>query len=384
MKQLLNCIQTQSAILIFLLSSTAFAFDEVEIRSPYDKFRIQFEGGEYFINSNRVDIGPLKGFIKAFDKAVGDPCPKPLPKFPLQILLVSKEKSELAPDRKTMRRFSFDPKLLTDGEGCAGVHGRGIFYLPQHRTWYDKATSRLPLAKDFRLTLDGELIAHFEQVNDIWQDARQDQYVNWDFFDRLLRTLQEFPIHHRLSTEAMKGRRQFTITSGKRTFEFARVDSKLWAVKQPDTKWLVASFDWTFLEDMREAQWKDRFAPVLKEILDSDLEIEARVGKLKSLSENWTPTIRQTLHRIVLNNTKPLELRLTAVDFLRKKPSSNNIAILIEALQRNSEPELQSQITRALRVVHPKGPMIDAEGSEWDRQKHVEAWQKWWKTSGKK
>lgn len=375
------CFTLFSALLI---SRAAWAYDHIEVRSKFDRFQIEKRQGQFYIENQKVQLGPLEDFIKSFNKEVGDPCPTPAPQFPLTIKLVTKEESELSPDRKTIRKFSFAPKLLTDGEGCAVVHGRGVYYLPLHRSWYDAAPSKLPLGNDFRLRVDGMLVAHFEKVNSIWQDARDDQYVDWHFFERFLTTFDQHSVDHRLATEALEGRRTFEVTSGRHRYQFARVDSKLWAVKAPGSKWLTASSDWTFLEDMQEAQWKDRFAPVLKEILNSELSTSDRVTKLRSLSESWSPTIRQTLHRIVLNSSKPMELRLAAIEFLRKKPSAINMAILIEALKRNSELEVLSKITHALRVVHPKGPLIEEESDEYQRQKHIAAWQNWWKTEGSK
>ncbi len=62
---------------------------------------------------------------------------------------------------------------------------------------------------------------------------------------------------------------------------------------------------------------------------------------------------------------------------MRRQPTNQNIKTLLSVLQRSKSELLRNQVSKALRVPNPKGPVIEVDDEDQDVKKKIAVWRSW-------
>lgn len=374
-----NVCLTSFVFAFFLTSSPSWAsYDELVFGSSQDYFKLQSSGTGYQFDGKSVELGAFANFLPLFSKDLTDDCPQ-LPSKPTLTVKAKKGSSTLT------RNFYMAEKIMSDGKQCLSVEGDGIYYLPLHRSWFKGArSSSLELGKNIEIVFPDGATFKAQKIQDEWRPESdghlaQDWYMNWIFFDRFAKSLAQHTVDFRLHPAIGKGRPQFQIKQGSRTFKFYQVGHNLWALHSPRHEWLVASHSWGFWQDMKKSMFMDRHSDNLKVLADPQAELSARRKALAEAAGTLSRASKYLIHRQLLDPGENTQLRLEMIQSLKRRPSLDNIGALIEALPEASEPELQEAITHALRVRRPDGPLITENSDQDERTNAIHDWQTWWK-----
>jgi hypothetical protein len=345
---------------------------ELQFTSRYDKFQLQRSGGRYLLNDKAVKLGTFDQFLNLFTSEVEGGCPSSLGKADLTV------KARLG-EKWVERKFHVKSHVVSDGSQCATVSGEGIFYIPLHQSWFDEsATASIALQSPLKIVRDKETLAAFEKKGDSWRNILADEYPNWEFFNSYTDSLKDFVITHRVHKDAAEGKPGYVLLSGGKKYEFYKLGSTLWVGLLPGTPWLVGSSRWTTWVDMEKSQWVDRFGSQLKIMVDKNRPIEERKEAMASLEGQWTPSIRDALGQIITEDDNPSDFKMDAVRLMRRKPTLENMGVLIKALKPGGDPELQYLVSQALRTRHPRGPLMPPDMGDGERSKAINEWKQWW------
>lgn len=357
--------------LAFLSSTQAWgqSATEWQFQSPHDRFKIVEKGGSAFLGNTEVSLAPLSGLADFFAaEAVGD-CPTDL-KTP--DLTVTKGAGKNA----ATRNFYMAAKTFSDGKNCGSIEGIGVYSFPLHRTWFTGSDRlQMQLTSPWTLRLPDGSQRQFVEADGAWTSPDP---VNWEFFDRVLPALKSFTVTGRLHPEFIKTNpRQFTITSDREVINFYMVGDNLWAAQLPKVKWLISSKDWSLLQDMGSDLWRDRHGGALEQILNKTLPAGERVSAIASLGPSWSRSIRQALHRVLLDEGDAEEVRMRVALSLRQKPTDDNFRALAHSLSPNASPEFLAHVTKILRIKQPKGPVIKDDSNAGHIQSTIQFWRDW-------
>lgn len=370
--------------MFFLLLSGALAeaqaFSELEFGSRYGRFLIQNVDNRFLYREDPVDLGTFKDFLPYFNQDFVDNCDSLLKTRPdLSVKMRIPDPSGIEQDRFISRHFYISENILSDGKKCVTVRGKGIYYVPLHSSWFDRdKRASLNFGPTFKLSKNGETIGEFKKNEGDWVDGSMDQFINWDFFEQFVESLENFKIDLRLHPAAGHKTESFSIETKGDTYHFYKVDKNIWAMKSPRLGWLLSSRDWAFWKDMGPSVWKDRFENRLRIILDRSRPLEEREETLKGLGTSWSMTIKHSLHKLLLDGQEEQRLKDLALLMLKRKPSLDNFKILVQALKATENPEFQSDLTKVLRIRNPKGPLIQPDDTLEKRQQVIQTWSRWW------
>lgn len=364
---------------IFLASAAfgdwAFAQAPVELSftTKYDKFDLLRSGRSYTIGGKPAKLGTFEQFLNLFSSEIEGDCggagkPDVTVKARFQ-------------ERWVERRFYIKKRLVSDGSHCATVSGEGIFFLPLHRSWFDEsATMTIALKSPLKITRGGDALATFEKVGTEWRGGIAGEYPNWEFFSTFTESLKDFLISHRVHPSVTDGKPGFVLQTGGKRIEFFKLGATLWVAKVPATPWLVGSAQWTNWIDMEKSQWVDRFSPQLTFLSDKGKDLDSRRGALAALEGQWSPSIRDALKKIMLDEQEANELKMEAVRIMKQKPTLENMGVFIQSLRSEADVDLQYLLSQALRTRNPKGQLIPPDMEESKRQKAITEWREWWRS----
>ncbi|MCB0412548.1 MAG: hypothetical protein KDD22_08490, partial [Bdellovibrionales bacterium] len=285
-----------------LWSGWALGFDSINFQSKFARFTLEKSGSKYLLNGKSVNIGTFSEFLPILQRQLFDECGDFIKQKPdLKVILRNKDKTGIAKDTLTVRSFYIDKATITDGKKCLEARGSGIYYVPLHPSWFDKDAKDSIRLHDMVLKRNGKIIGSFKKDENDWVDAVDDQFINWDFFERFAKSLESFPIDLRMHESGKEGKPSFELITGGQTYNFYKVDRNLWAMQSPKLGWMLVSKSWAFWDDMDEAIWNDRFEDRLRLILDQTKDVKEREETLRGISANWNASIKHSLHKIILD-----------------------------------------------------------------------------------
>lgn len=356
-------------------ASWAFAQapSELTFTSKYDKFQLRRSGGQYLLGDKSVKLGTFDQFLSLFTRDLEGPCSG----LGSSDLTVEARYGE----KLVKRRFYVKERIVTDGSQCAPVSGEGIYFIPLHKSWFDdSAILSIPLVAPVKIVKEQKTLAAFSQTNDEWRSTAVGEYPNWEFFNSFKDSLREFVISHRVHRAVTTGKPGFVLLSGGKKYEFFKLGNTLWVGTLPNTPWLVGTHRWTNWGDMEASQWRDSNSAALTVAADKSKELEERKAALANFEGQWSPSLRDVLKGILLDETESNDLKYDAVRLMKQKPSLENMGILIKVLKANGDADLMFSISQALRVRNPKGPVLNPDLDESARQKAIAEWREWWNT----
>lgn len=346
---------------------------ELSFTSKYDKFDLLRSGRGYSLAGKPAKLGTFEQFLNLFSSEIEGDCG-------------SAGKPDVTVkarfgERWVERRFHIKTRLVSDGKQCATVSGEGIHFIPLHRSWFDEtATMTIALRSPLKITKGEEVLASFEKAGGEWRSGLTSEYPNWEFFSAFQDSLTDFVISHRVHPSATAGKPGFVLQTGGKKIEFFKLGATLWVAKIPVTPWLVGSARWTTWVDMEKSQWVDRFSPQLLFLSDKGKDLDSRRGALAALEGQWSPSIRDALKKIILDQDEAHDLKMEAVRIMKQKPTLETMGVFMKALRAEADVDLQYVLSQALRTRNPKGQLIPPDMEESKRQKAISEWREWWRS----
>ncbi|MCB9024912.1 MAG: hypothetical protein H6625_01220 [Bdellovibrionaceae bacterium] len=362
-------------LLLFSFSTFASETSQWEFKTLFDTFSITKKEGKYTIGNREVNPGVFNDFEQIFndDTEYDVQCPQDLGNKPTATITAHIK------EKKMTRDFFVEKSYVRDNSNnkCLYIMKEGLAHLPLHRNWFiGEVNSTLPIKDKLQVYFDGKLVFDFEKKNSEWQQNIDNKYIDWDYFSRVLDSLKEFPIDKRYHLAFAKEKKQFEIRTGREIFSFYLVGRNFWAVKIPKAKWLVASSAWALFDDFKPELWLSKYNALLLTISDKKLDKEQRSQAIQRLGPTWTLPIKQVYHKILLDPDDDNSLKLIVLANIKNKPTNENLKVLASSLHRTEDLELQVEITKALRIMNPKGPLLSLDKPEkFDEQ--IQQWQKW-------
>lgn len=360
----------------FLFSLPASAqYAQIDFRSSADQFSLIQSGSNYLLDTQRVDLGVFKNFLPLFKEDLGDPCPDLPKQADLRVT------AHTASQERVTRHFYIEQKTISDGTHCAFVTGDGVYYIPLSKQWYI-GPSHLTIPSDSPLRLENKNQYNISMIyrDQEWFVPKNEFFLDWDFINRFLDSLTNFPIQSRLHPAIARNKPHFLLISDNKQYNFYKVAPNLWAVQMPGQSWLNTSAGWSFWQDMEPALILDRHTDLLRQFIDKKLPTPQRISLLETLTPSWNRSIKLAVHQVLLDPTSEEALLQESVRKIRQKPSLDSMGVLIELLQAPATSDHLAQlITETLRVRHRSGPLFKPEDSKSTRSRVIQEWKQWWK-----
>jgi hypothetical protein len=360
-------------------AQTAIAQEDVKsyrITSSQDQFTLKssLEGG-WTLQGKPVSLDPLSPFAELFFKKMEVPCdPTQMEKSDVKVVIRTH-------DNKTLtRKINLDKSLVSDGKNCMNVTGNALLYFPLHRNWFSgEKRMSFPKIKSLEIRLPKEKFkVRLQKRKGQWQEASPEQFVNWPYIEKLLAALTTFNVHKRSHPRIVEGLRSVILRiNGDREYIFYEMPNYVWAIHFPSVKWLITTADFGVLGAFDKTSLLDAQASELKTLVDSKATNDARITALRSVGERWSRSIATAYHQVLFDTQAPLGLKERVVYLLKHKPSDENIRALLKALKNEGQREVQTAITKALRVRYPKGPEIHQEDDLEEVQGKIDKWKNW-------
>ena len=366
-------------MILWSLTASADRVDEWVFRSKYDNFTVQKKDGQHFIGSSAVDIKPLKDFMPFFTADIDGDCPDNLPGRPDVVITFKQGK------KSAERRFYLEAKQVRDGKKCADMDGDGIYRLPLHRSWFVGPNSAgITIGRTLKIEKEETVFVQFTKKGNKWLNDDSAFFTDWVFFNQFVAALEKFDISERLHPRAGNDKKQFHVTTNGKSYEFYKIGDNRWAVKRPEREWLNVSPSFVFLLDMSTDLWRDRHAVGLATVKDSTQPPDNRARAVHQMGTAWSQAIKLVFHKIMLDPEENPRVKEEVAYAMRKKPTTENFAILIRSLEKTEDIELLHKITKILRIRNRKGSVIQITSSEEEVQKIIREWKKWWREKGSK
>lgn len=372
---LLACL---AALLLGIQSRGEMQIDAWEIQSNFDKFKLTQAGdGNYSFNKKIVDIGILRKVKELFTGNIQFEQTCGLGKNSSPDVTIT----AITKDKKNKLFFYIEQKLIRNSENrCVYLSDSDLSTLPLHRTWFnDEAKSTIAVDNKLQLFAENQLVFDFEKTEDGWNQNNSKEFPNWEYFDNVLLALKDFSIDGRAHDSLSKGKPGFELRTGRQTFSFYLVGKNLWAAKLPKIKWLVISNSWALFENYDLSLWRSKYSSQLSKIVDESADTPARIAAVKNLGVAWSPNIKKAFHSILLNSNDSEELKFYLLKKIKRKPTNENMIILTKSLDQTENTDLQMEISKILRLMNPKGPIINPNDPE-KINEHIQYWQKWGKS----
>ena len=366
-------------LILWSFSSWAGSVDQWVFRSKYDNFTVKKNDGQYFIGSSSVTLKPLNDFLPFFTATIEGDCPDGLPGRP-DVVITAKRGKE-----STERRFYLDAKQVKDGKNCADMDGEGIYRLPLHRSWFvGPNNGGIPIGRTLKVEKDDIVFVEFTKKGNKWLNNDSAFFTDWVFFNQFIAALEKYDISGRLHPLAGKGKKQFNVSTNGKSYEFYKIGDNQWAVKRPEREWLSVSPSFVFLLDMSTDLWRDRHAVGLATVKDKTQPPDNRARAVHQMGTAWSQAIKLVFHTIMLDPEENPRVKEEVAYAMRKKPTTENFAVLIRALEKTEDIELLHKITGILRIRNRKGTVIQITSSEEEVARAIREWKKWWRDKGSK
>lgn len=344
-----------------------------EFKSQLDKFNIEVDEDQVYFNNQLVNEEPFNFIQPLFESKLLEPCPAQLGNPDLTI---SRGDGKNAQNDK--RIVYIKTRTVSDGTHCADIKGHGVYSLPLHRNWFTGLKkSTIQIKNSFRIVKDDQVIVEYEKTPLGWRSRDPLFFTNWVFFEKFMSALDRFPISYRVHEDAIKASTTFELIENDKKFLFAKVGTKTWAVKMPNSLWLTASSNFGIFEDMSQTIWISPYDKTLRMISDPTVNANKRSQAIFNLADNLSPDVKYAFHALLLKEGEDLNIRKKIVSILRNYPSDENFKVLVFALHTSKEPSFLSLVTKTLRVRNPKGPVVQNDDTAEDTEKKISFWKKW-------
>jgi len=107
---------------------------------------------------------------------------------------------------------------------------------------------------------------------------------------------------------------------------------------------------------------------------------ENRLTTLRALSEQWGPDVKYAFFTIIETPGENPAIVKEIASVLRNKPTDENYKALVRALLISTDLNLQTHITKILKLRNPKGPTISDEDNEKQIKAKQAEWSLWMKS----
>ncbi len=261
---------------------------------------------------------------------------------------------------------------------CLYLTEGDLYELPLHRKWFIGATNdTIKIGKQFQIHKDGSLIYDFQFENNSWKQVVNNKFMNWAFINSFIDSFVKYPVTGRTHLAMKDGKQSFELRTGRRVYKFYLVGDNLWAVKLPKTQWLTQSNSWAILEDFNPSTtWESRHQNVLLIITNKKIDASKRKSAINNLGPTWSKAIKNAFHRVILDSNDNNQIKSLIVSKIKRKPTLENMKVLVRGLTKTENIELLRSITKVLKILNPKGPIIEPDEPE-KVNEQIRSWQKW-------
>lgn len=239
-------------------------------------------------------------------------------------------------------------------------------------------TNTVDLGKRFAIYIDSHIVAEFQNSDQGWKNRDAKAFTNWKFFENFTDSLDSYRVDFKLAEDEIKPEApSFELRTGGRVYKFKKVGDHTWAVRRPGQKEYEASRSFSFFGDMDASTWSSPFEKSLRIVKDPTAAITVRVTALRSIIDSPSNDVKAVLKSVLLTEGENEEIRQEIVNALRRQPTNQNIKTLMTVLQTSKSELLRNQISKALRVRNPKGPVIEVDDEDQDVKKKLAIWRTW-------
>lgn len=359
---------------IFFLSTSVFA-DSWHIQSSRDTFLLKKIGGKYVIKGKPVTKESVNRLLSLLESNIVGTCPE-IRKGPLVVITKNK---------KTKWEFFLDNHIVRRGDNCLRLNHPRFYSVPLHRIWFTASSKFSFNIKDKLKIQYAKKKLNFTKKKGWWEiKGERDSFVNHRFLEKIEKNLNDMDISGRYHPGIVSSKvPPFFLSVGRKKYKIVYLKNSKWGFIYPKKNWVVSSPQ---LQVFKNFSLKSIFDPNSEEfkfIVDMEKDLQERVDLMRKYRRQWNPNIIWLYKTILINQEDNNLIRIEASDRLIEHPTQRVLGILVRALKKNDDRDLQVQIVRHLRAIHPKGAAITPDDSDSSVAKKINIWKKWWKSKGK-
>ncbi len=343
---------------------------ELRIISKFDNFGLVLKGASGFVDGKPADLSTFKDLTAIINNPLGTACPS----------FQNQKPDVTVSEGAKVRSIYIQMGVVSDGKNCMSVGGEGLYYFPLHRDFLIGSKSDgLALKSPIKIFRQGVKLVELNEVNGRWQAETSDLLINWEFIRKFQSSLKRFKIENRINMDLAANRPKMIVRSGGETYEFFKLTDIMWALKRPESNWLVASDDWSFWGDFDRKQIEDPFSESIRFLLDAQVtDQQKKKNAMDSLEGVWSQNLRELYHKMALNPDESMDLRLLSLKRLRRKPAPSSAGVALQLLESTRDSDIEREAFALLRVQNPKGPKLRPKMSENNRAQVLAKWRAWW------
>ena len=353
----------------FLIFVAPCHAETLQIHTPFDKFNLELNNGQLTVSGKPADSRVVPSVLSTLDSPLVNECGK-LPAKPLLTVI-----------KKNQKRFIYpDQGVISDGSKCLNVTGDGLFYFPIHRDFLvGPERGQISVGPTLTVIRNGTKILDVRNTAMGWENEIPSQLPNWEFVEKLEKSLSDHDIRLRVQTGLTRGKSKVVIQTGGRNYEFFKISQVMWGVRKKDDQWLTVSDAWSEWRDFDEDLLNDPQTGKIRLIGDEQKPADKRLEALESLENLWSPNLRDLCERIVLNADENSRLRELAFKNLKRRPTLRTAGVMVRLLETPQEMDWKRKAAATLRLQDPAGPKFEPSSSDEAQHKVIEFWRNWWK-----
>lgn len=362
-------------ILLFSLGWAPFTLAEtlkLNVKSKSDNFNIVISEGKPTVDGRDANPASLEQLLAILNDTPATACPD----LPSVADITIKQGAIL-------RDVYVAKKMVSDRKNCLTVVGEGVYALPLHRDFLiGPKTQRIEVKSPLEIYKDSNKILAFKKADKEWTCETPDILLDWDFFERFLKSLSQFNVRSRIHEQAAQGKPNLSVRVAGKSLEFFKITENDWAFKKPGTEFLLVSDDWGFWQNFDNKVIEDRYANEIRKLRKAETPTNEKMDLLGKMENAWSPNLR-TLYEWQLLNETDDQIKSIALARLKRKPSPQSIPAVIGFLEKTDDEQLKRQAITILKIQNPKGPAYNPRLSEKERNQTIEFWRAWWKQNQK-
>ncbi|MCB0389840.1 MAG: hypothetical protein KDD58_01045 [Bdellovibrionales bacterium] len=353
----------------------AFIANEWRFDGEYGKFTIKKIEDKYAIDNREINPDIFKDFEQIFraETTYDVDCPHDLGNKPTIKITAHNDTTSITRD------FFVEKSYIRDNttQKCLYILKEGLTRLPLHKDWFiGQTNATLNIHNKLQIYTNGKLLFDFEKENNEWYQKNSELFIDWEYFHRVLDSFRDFPIEKRYHIALANEKPNFEIRTGREVYHFYLVGRNYWAIKLPKVKWLIGSSAWALLEDFNPKLWLSRYNELLVVLTNKDKNYTERSAALNKIGSSWTPSIKQAFHQVILDPDDSDQLKAHITSHLKRKPTNENMKILVKALEQTEDIDLKTEITKVLKIMNPRGPVIQSDKPE-KIDEYILQWKSW-------
>lgn len=357
----------------FFLLNLAFAEMSWEFQTEYDKFKITHKNKRFVIGNKEVNpavFSKTRELIESLTEFDVE-CPNDKDLKP-DVTVVFNNNGQ-----KSNFSFFIKRKMIKGEEDCLYLTSGDLYEFPLHRSWFIGETNdSIKIENTLQVYQNEQLLFDFQKDQTDWHQKIGGKNINWEYYDKVLESFKDYSIDGRAHVDMGKEKVSFEIRNGRETFSFYLIGNNLWALKAPKTQWLVISSTWATFENFNINLWLSRYNNQLLQIEDKSSDFSTRRQALESIGSSWTKDIKYVFHRILLNPDNNEKMKFLILAKMKQKPTAENMKVIAQSLEQTENEELQMEMSKVLKIMNPKGPLIDLNHPD-KIQEQIQFWQKW-------